>query len=299
MTASQPRHLFRLLLVFAITGLAACTPASPTSNSPTPITPTSTSPSPTLTLVPMAILVNDSGITQVEFDAELARFQSAQAALGKTVPLEQATQRVQDDLTNQLLLEQGAREAGFIVDDATLQARIDSLAAQIGGIQALTDWEGQHGYTHESLLQSLRRMIAIAWMRDQIISTVPGTSEQVHVQQIMLYNLDKAQAALDELNSGSDFATLAASYDPVTKGELGWFPRNYLPDVQIEEAAFALQPGQYSSIIETQAGFSILMVLDRDPNHILSPDALLTLQTLALENWLKDKRQQSTITLAP
>ena len=92
---------------------------------------------------------------------------------------------------------------------------------------------------------------------------------------------------------------MAEKYDPVTNGELGWFPRNYLPDGQIEEAAFALQPGQYSNVIETQAGFSILMVLAREPDHILSPDALLTLQTLALENWLMEKLQESDIILTP
>jgi peptidyl-prolyl cis-trans isomerase C len=295
MTANQSRYLVWLFLVFGIASLVACAPASST---PT-ITSTVTSLPPTITSIPMAILVNDSGISQQEFQEELARFQAAQAALGNTFSVEAATQRVLADLTDQLLLEQGAEAAGFSVDEAMLQVRLDSLVAQIGGIQVLTNWQEQHGYTDESLMRSLRRMMAVAWMRDQIISVVPRTTEQVHVQQILLYNLDRAQQVLDELNAGSDFATLAANYDPVTKGELGWFPRNYLPDVQIEEAAFALQPGQFSNIIETQAGFSILMVLAREPDHILSPDALLTLQTLALENWLKDKRQQSNITLAP
>ncbi|MFH2040830.1 MAG: peptidylprolyl isomerase, partial [Chloroflexota bacterium] len=177
--------------------------------------------------------------------------------------------------------------------------RIDKLVAQIGGMQALTDWEAEHGYTDESLRQSLRRQIAAAWMRDQIISKVSTTAEQVHVQQILLYHSDTIQVVWNELNAGADFFTLAAKYDPITKGELGWFPRNYLPDVEIEEAAFSLQPGQYSNVIETQAGFSILMVLEREPDHILSPDALLTMQTLALENWLIEKRQNSDITLTP
>jgi parvulin-like peptidyl-prolyl isomerase len=247
----------------------------------------------------MAIQVNGSGITQAEFEGELARFQAAQTTLGNSVPQEEATRRVQDELINQLLLEQGAREAGYTVDDALLQARIDSLTTRIGGVQALTTWEEQNGYTDESMRQTLRRQMAAAWMRDKIISAVPNTAEQVHVQQILLYSAEKAQTIWNELNSGSDFASLAAEIDPVTKGELGWFPRHYLPDVQIEEAAFALQPGQYSPVIETIAGYSILMLLAKEPDHLLSPDALLTLQTLALENWLKDRRRNSTITLTP
>jgi len=290
--------LLSFLLVLIITGLAACQSASPT-----PLTASPSSPPPTATATevqePMAIQINGRGITLVEFEAELARFQAAQIALGNTVPLEQASQRVMNDLVGQVLLEQGAESAGFIVDDALLQTRIDNLVAQIGGIQVLTDWEAGHGYSDESLRQALRRQIAAAWMRDQIISTVSSNAEQVHVQQILLYNSDTIQAAWNELNAGADFATMAANYDPITKGELGWFPRNYLPDLQIEEAAYALQPGEYSNVIETQAGYSILMVLAREPDHILSPDALLTLQTVALENWLMEKRQSSNITLAP
>jgi len=285
-----------VLLVMAVASLAACQPAAPTTFTTSPISPPPTA---TITTVPMALQINGSGITLEEFEAELARFQAAQSALGNTVPLEEATQRVIDDLIGQVLLEQGAESAGFVVDDAMLQTRIDNLVAQIGGMQALTDWEAEHGYTDESLRQSLRRQIAAAWMRDQIISKVSTTAEQVHVQQILLYHSDTIQVVWNELNSGADFFTLAAKYDPVTKGELGWFPRNYLADVQIEEAAFSLQPGQYSNVIETQAGFSILMVLAREPDHILSPDALLTLQTLAIENWLVEKRQNSDITVTP
>jgi len=247
----------------------------------------------------MAILVNGEGITLAEFEAELARYQAAQSGLGETSTLEQASQVVMNDLTNQVLLQQGAGSAGYVVDDTTLQTRIDNLVTQIGGMQVLTDWEADHGYTDESLRQALRRQISAAWMRDQIISTVSRTAEQVHVQQILLYNSDTIQGVWNELNAGADFATLAANYDPVTRGELGWFPRNYLPDSQIEEAAFALQPGQYSNVIETQAGYSILMVLAREPDHILSPDALLTLQTAAIDNWLTEKRQNSSITLVP
>ena len=33
----------------------------------------------------------------------------------------------------------------------------------------------------------------------------------------------------------------------------------------IEEAAFALQPGQFSQVIETEIGYHILYLVDRDP----------------------------------
>jgi peptidyl-prolyl cis-trans isomerase C len=247
----------------------------------------------------MAATVNGEGITEAEFEAELARFQSAQAALGNTVSLEEATQRVMDDLVDQVLLAQGAQAEGFSVEEATVQSRVDRLAEQIGGPDKLAAWELQHGYSDESFRLALSRQIAAAWMRDKIITAVPETAEQVHIRQILLYNSDTAQTVLEQLKSGADFDILAAQYDPATQGELGWFPRGYLLQPQIEAAAFALQPGQISEVIQTSVGYHILKVLERDPNQPLSPDARLTLQNQALLNWLQEQRARSTIILTP
>ena len=115
----------------------------------------------------------------------------------------------------------------------------------------------------------------------------------------MLYNSAAAQQALGYLKAGWNFDDLAAQYDPVTKGELGWFPRGYLPEPAIEQAAFALQAGQFSDVIQTQAGYHILFVEERDPAHPLSPDALLTLQERAIQDWLTQQRNASTILFAP
>jgi len=301
MTASTLKHILAGIILLAALTLSACEvpfgggPATP----PGTPTPTTTPLPPTPTPIPLAAAVNGEGITAAEFEAELARFQSAQTALGKDVSLMEATQRVLDDLIDQVLLAQGAQAEGFSLDEATMQSRVDSLAEQVGGADKLAAWESQHGYSDESFRLALRRQIAAAWMRDQIINAVPETAEQVHVRQILLYNSDTAQQALEQLQAGADFDTLAAQYDPTTQGELGWFPRGYLLQPQIEAAAFALQPGQIGEIIQTSAGYHILMVLERDPNHLLSPDARLTLQNQALLNWLQEQRARSMIILTP
>jgi parvulin-like peptidyl-prolyl isomerase len=135
-------------------------------------------------------------------------------------------------------------------------------------------------------------------MRDKIIADVPTTAEQIHVRQILTYNEEDARAALEELKGGADFDELAALYDPITLGELGWVPRGYLLDEKADEAVFALQAGAYSDVIATNAGFHIFKAFERG-DHPLSPDALLTVQELALKNWVAEQRASSKIVLVP
>ena len=293
------RTFIRIILTFLTAlGLSAC--ASLIKPEPT-LTPTATfTPEPpTATPEPMALTVNGEGITVVEFDSEVQRYIAAQEALGKTVSSEEAASAVIEELTIQLLLAQGARTNGFSLDDAALQSRMDALAAQIGGPASLSQWQSDHGYSEQAFRSALRRGAESAWMRDKIIAEVPSTAEQVHVQQILLYNQDTAQSFLTQLNGGADFDELAFRADPVTRGDLGWVPRGYLLEPDIEAQAFTLPVDGYSNVITTDVGFHIVRVLEHDPNRPLSPDAYLALQELALKKWIDEQRQQATIVLAP
>lgn len=279
-------------------GLSACASVSSPEPVPTVVVATFTPAPPTPTLEPMALTVNGEGVTVVEFEAEVQRYLAAQSALGSPVDEQAAAEVVADDLIAQLLLAQAARADGFTLDDAALQARIDSLAAQIGGAEALSAWRNARGYSEQAFRSALKRAVEAAWMRDTIAASVPGTAEQVHVQQILLYNQATAQDFLSQLNGGADFDELAARADPLTRGDLGWVPRGYLLDPQIEEAAFGLEAGQYSDVIATNVGFHILKVLERDPHRTLSPDAYLVLQELALKNWVEEQKRLAVISLA-
>jgi peptidyl-prolyl cis-trans isomerase C len=299
MTPSIPKRFFAPIIFFFALALAACGPDLGPAPLPTltrTLVPIST---PSKTPIPLAVTVNGDGITAAEFEAELARYQQAQVSLGNTVSLETASKAVLNNMIDTLLLEQGAAAYGFVVDDATVQSRIDALAADVGGPDALKGWESAHGYTDADFRSALRSQINAAWMRDQIASSVSSTTEQVHVKQILLYNEGDAQQALGLLQAGNHFEDLAAQYDPVSKGELGWFPRGYLPDPGIEDAAFALQPGQYGAIVQDETGYHILYVVERDPARLLSPDALMTLQEHAVQAWLIQRRIESTILFTP
>jgi parvulin-like peptidyl-prolyl isomerase len=292
------RTLIPLALVLTF-GLSACGSLFGTKPAPTPLEATATPLSPTATSQAMAATINGEGLTVVEYTAELASYKSAQKALNKGVSDTDAGKAVLEDLIAQILLEQGAKAAGYEISVSALQSRLDALAAQQGGLDKLTQWESEHGYTDASFRIDLKRSIDAAWMRDKIINAVPTITDQVHVQQILLYNANDAQNVLQQLKGGADFNTLAAQYDPNARGDLGWFPKGYLLDPNVEQAAFSLQVGQISDVIQTNVGYDIIKVLERDPQHPLSPDAYLAMQEQALRNWITQQRAQANIVLAP
>ncbi len=248
----------------------------------------------------MAAIINGEGLPLEFFNAELERYKKARLAFGDPVTDEQAAASiVLDDQIAQILLAQGAMQNGFAVTDELLNQRQQALVSQLGSEEALNQWLAENNYTADTFRIALKQAIAAAWMRDQIIATIPQTAQQVHVRQILLYNQEAAEVALARLNAGEDFTELAAFYDPLTRGDIGWFPRGYLPFKNIEDAAFSLTPGVNSEIIESEVGFHILSVIAVEPDRPLSPDALITLQEKAVRDWVAQRRQESEIILAP
>lgn len=290
---------YLFVLILTISACGEITPEITATELPSStISPTSTMtpPPPSPTPIPLAATVNGEEITLQEFEAELSRYLSAQ---GEDNNLEEAemVEIVLDDMVNQILLAQGAENLGFELEPEVLNVRRDVLVETRGGEMEFENWLLENGYTQQSFDKVLVSAIKGAWMRDRILEDVPISAEQVHARQILLYNSDQADQVLSELNSGREFATLLAAYEPVTQGELGWFPKGYLPHPAIEEAAFDLQPGEYSQVIETSVGFHIIQVMERESDRPLSPEARLVWQERALKDWVAMQREESNVVI--
>jgi peptidyl-prolyl cis-trans isomerase C len=206
---------------------------------------------------------------------------------------------VLEDLIAQVLLAQAARADGFELTPEDLDERITALTEEIGGVENLTAWQTAHGYSAATFVTALKRASEAAHMRDKIVTAVPRTAELVHVQQILLYNESDAISISNQLKGGVPFDAMAAVVDPDTRGELSWFPRGYVLEPAIEEAAFSMPVGEVSEVIQSGVGYHIIKVLERDEDHPLSPDAYLALQEQALKDWIEQQRAAATVVQAP
>jgi peptidyl-prolyl cis-trans isomerase C len=288
------RQIRFFLLGFALSFcLAGCNLSRTPADTPSETLPAAEQVTPTQPT--MAALVNGEGISSTALNAHLGRYIDAQNQVGTLLASENPQAAVLHDLIDRLLLAQGAREAGFGLTESMVEERLARIIEQTDGQESFEQWMVENHYTVGSFREELRLEIEAAWMREQIISKVPTSAEQVLARQVLLNESFQAERLFGQLEGGAPFEQIVANNDPQRLGTLGWFPRGYLLQKAVEDAAFALQPGEYSDVIETELGFHIIEVMDRDPDRPLNPQALLTLQLKALEDWLAERRAQSTI----
>jgi hypothetical protein len=277
-----------LLLLITIILASGCGQNGAAGQTATPILPTRTPFPPPATQIPTAAVVNGDLITLAEYQEELARYK---AAVNRELT-EDDQMIVINDLINQTLLAQAARSEGFQVSESALDQRIAALDTDQ---QPLTEWLSANGFTEESFRIYLKRSLEAAWMRDEIIDDVPLEMAQIRVQQMLFYDLAAAETTLETLNEGKDFNQLASTHDPQTKGDLGWFPEGFLLQPDLDPILFNLDVGEISDIIETEIGYHIFKILDREENRPLDPAVRQILKEKALDDWLERRWKLSTI----
>lgn len=126
----------------------------------------------------------------------------------------------------------------------------------------------------------------------QFSDSLPSRKASVDISHILLQvtpsekstqaALEKIRKIQEELKTGGDFAALAKKYseDPGSAqngGDLGYVTRgNFVKE--FEEVAFALEKGQVSDIVQSQFGFHIIQMLDRQGERIHVRHILIRLQ---------------------
>ena len=283
---------FKIITIIFLISFLLASGCSGNTGTPVPtatlIPPTRTPFPPSPTPIPTAAVVNGDLITLAEFQEELARYKAA--VNRELTPEDQEI--VINDLINLTLLAQAAKSEAYQVSDTALDERIAALDTED---QPLDDWLAAHGFTAESFRTYLKRALEAAWMRDEIIADVPYEMVQIHAQQMLFYDLAAAESILEEIEEGKYFSQLASTYDPQTEGDLGWFPPNFLTLSELDPVLFNLDIGETSDIIETQIGYHIIKVLEKEDNRPLDPAIRQILQEKEIDSWLERRWKLSTI----
>jgi parvulin-like peptidyl-prolyl isomerase len=259
------------------------------------------------TAEPFVATVNGEPIPLSTYENQVAQFQSALIAQGLDpnsaegqAQLGEVKDRVLNGMIDQVLIEQEARRKGVGISDAEFEQAMNDIISTTGGQEAFAAQLAAVGQSEEDFRAGQRAAMLASLIRDQVISAVSANAPQVHARHILVDNADLANSLLAQLQAGADFTSLAQQYsqDTLTRdggGDLGWFPRGVLISREVEDAAFALQPGQYSGVVQSAFGFHIVQVIEAEPSRPLTPDQLLSVQQITFEQWLASLRAAANI----
>ena len=126
-----------------------------------------------------------------------------------------------------------------------------------------------------------------------------STKATQHEQELVRQRADSVYRALQ---AGADFAALAAkvSQDPrsaAREGNLGWMQPGQT-FVEFEEAAYALQPGQFSRPVLTPEGYHIILMKERkqlEPFEELKDMIVRSFEQQGLRDAIADMKVQQRI----
>lgn len=292
----------RVIVAFFALTLAACSPAAPAAPATNPGVPAATSlpvtavaqqPSPTPEA--LAAVVNGQPIAISALEREVTRrLETLKSFSGQPAPDLAAVQAAAlQSLIEQALIEQAAGIQGIVVTEAEVQTEITAIIAIAGSRE---NWEAQlraEKLTEAEYAARVRSALITAKMRDVVTAQTCQAVEQVLARHILVAEREKAVQIKAELDAGGDFVTLAAqnSLDVTTRqtgGDLGWFARGQLLQAQVEEAAFTLPLKTTSDPIETELGFHLIQVLEKDSNRPVDGETCYRLTEIAFERWLQD-----------
>ncbi len=198
------------------------------------------------------------------------------------------------------LLRQLAAKEGIEVSEADIQAKIDEQKQAVLASGQFSSWEQfmeQSGLSEEYFA----RLMEDAELVDLVSEAhAPAREvEQVHARHILVADEETGKQVLDRLNAGEEWAALASEYsqdtsNKDTEGDLGWFPRGVMVTA-FEDAAFSLEPGTTSDLVQTDFGYHIIQVLEKGMRDV-DEDTYSSMGQQAFQTWLEEGKAAADIT---
>jgi parvulin-like peptidyl-prolyl isomerase len=247
------------------------------------------------------------------------------------------TQALEEIIQSKILYREALR-AGIEIHDADVENNVNDFRKTFEKEEDFMAYLNEAGVTLNSYRDRIRKQMMARYMSgtkrqmlesEVVISETDVTAyldeheeefsqpERVRVRQIMIRarrdtpERDEAKARLellrDEVRNGSDFGELAKRYSEAPGAEdggiIGWQKRGDLV-AEMDEAAFALEAGQVSEVVETQFGVHLLQVDDRaaagevsltDARAKIEPQLRTQEASERFVKWINDLRKRSNV----
>jgi len=256
----------------------------------------------------VAITVNGETITKGQIAEEVARL-SRQFG-GRMSPEQMGqmqgalSQQAGENLISRILLQQKIKQDGITVSRDEIDARMAEVRASFGSEEDLTNRLAMMGMTVEMLEKEMETGLAVEKLIDKYAPTEEVTdadarayyddnsaqfqqpervkashillkAESTDTDQVKAVARKEAESLVAQLAQGADFAELAREHSACPSsqkgGDLGFFQRGQMVK-PFEDAAFALDVGEVSGIVETQFGYHIIKVTDREDGRTVPFD---------------------------
>jgi parvulin-like peptidyl-prolyl isomerase len=165
------------------------------------------------------------------------------------------------------LLKQEAKSVGIEVAPEEIDAQIEE--------NELPNNEAYRDIVSAGLL--------VEKLREYFDSQLPDTMEQAHVQVMLVESQEVANEVMTKIETGGNFTALVDefSYSPQIEGDLGWLPKELMPNTLIEDAAFNVTPGRtrqpiyYDESATKSVGYWLIEVIDQEDDEIKARAMLL------------------------
>ena len=241
--------------------------------------------------------VNGETISKTDFERAIS---ALEARNGGPMPAEQRDQvlrSVLDQIVSYKLLVQESRARKVAADDAEVDARIKQIQGQFPSEEAFKQMLASRQTTVEQMRTDIKQDISVQKLIESEIAAKAAVKpeqltdfyaknpdqfkqpERVHASHILIMVPKGADAAakeqartkaaniLKDVKAGKDFAALAKehSQDPGSAekgGDLGFFQQGQMVG-PFNDVAFKLAPGAVSDLVETEFGFHIIKVAEK------------------------------------
>jgi len=272
-------------------------------------------------------VVNGSVITREQFDREMGIVRERFAQRGKPlgdIQLLAIQNQVLESLISRELLYQESQKKGIKVEQGSITEQFNKLKERFPSEEEFRNTLKRMNVSEDLLKSQIERGLLIQEFVDKEFGqkvTIPDKDvkayydshpdsfkrpEQVRASHI-LRKVDpiatepqkgEARKKIEEVQrkvkKGEDFAGLAREFSEgpssVNGGDLGFFGRGQMVK-PFEDAAFALKPGEVSDIVETQFGYHLIKVTDRQPETVVAYADVKD----RLQEYLKEQKVQEEL----